>query len=64
MTRFEEVGINLMMSCNSVGEVTASYNRSCDLCCLRGRRCECDHCIIAVAHEKLVNMLTKKEVMA
>lgn len=37
MTKFEQVGIN-------------SFNISCNICCCKGMRIDCDRCAISEAH--------------
>lgn len=50
MTKFEQVGVNYQYDALSKREAERSFQRSCNVCCNRGMRIDCDRCAIAFAH--------------
>lgn len=50
MTKFEQVGVNYQNDAESKEQANHSFRYSCECCCTRGLRIECDRCAIAVAH--------------
>ena len=52
MTRFEEIGRNFIIRASSLEKAKESYDKSCEMCCLRGMRLDCDACCINTAYEK------------
>ena len=50
MTKFEQVGVNYQNDAGSKEQANRSFRYSCECCCNRGLRIECDRCAIAVAH--------------
>lgn len=50
MTKFEQVGVNYQNDAESKEQANRSFRYSCECCCTRGLRIECDRCAIAVAH--------------
>ena len=50
MTKFEQVGVNYQNNAESKEQANRSFRYSCECCCTRGLRIECDRCAIAVAH--------------
>ena len=54
MTKFEQIGVNYQYSANDTQEAQKAFEHSCDCCCAKGMRIECDRCAIAVAHHLVV----------
>lgn len=50
MTKFEMIGADIQYSAVSKRDAQKSFRYSCNLCCTRGIRIECDNCAIANAH--------------
>lgn len=57
MTKFEQVGINMQMSCGSIYEANRKFEYSCEVCCCRGINIQCDHCAIEATHKMVVAAL-------
>ena len=62
MTRFEENGASIQYSARSMPQAVQSFRRSCDMCCSRGLRIDCDRCGIAYAHERQVEILSAEAI--
>lgn len=54
MTKFEQVGVNYQYDAKSTQEANSAFKRSCDCCCAKGIRIDCDRCAIAHAHSMVV----------
>lgn len=54
MTKFEQIGINYQYEANSIKEANKAFQHSCDCCCNKGMRLDCDHCAIAFTHSLVV----------
>lgn len=61
MTKFEQVGINYQHDAQTKEQARRSFNHSCNCCCNRGMRIDCDHCAIAVVHSHVIAILDSKE---
>lgn len=61
MTKFEQVAINLQYSAYRKDWAVKQFQQTCYLCCLRGRHCDCDKCIIASTHQMVVAIIDDKE---
>jgi len=57
MSRFEEVGVNRQVCAETRAQAERSFAMSCDICCNRGLRIECDRCAIQAAHERMMKVL-------
>lgn len=62
MTKFEQLGVNYQYEAETKEQARRSFNYSCNCCCNRGMRIECDRCAIAVAHNHVVAALDSQEV--
>lgn len=47
MTKFETVGVNRQFDAINVEEANKAFAHSCEVCCKKGMRIECDKCHIA-----------------
>ena len=54
MTKFEQVGINFQYDASTKEQAIRSFNISCNICCCKGMRIDCDHCAIAEAHSLIM----------
>ena len=54
MTKFEQVGVNYQYNANSIEHANKSFEYSCNCCCHKGMRIDCDRCAIAHAHNLVV----------
>lgn len=54
MTRFERIGINYQYEANNIKEANKAFQHSCDCCCNKGMRLDCDRCAIAFTHSLVV----------
>lgn len=54
MTKFEQVGVNYQYAAETKAEANKSFKHSCDCCCNKGIRIDCDHCAIEQAHSLVI----------
>lgn len=54
MTKFEQVGVNYQYDANNIKEANKSFKYSCECCCNKGLRLNCDRCAIAHTHNLVV----------
>jgi hypothetical protein len=54
MTKFEQVGVNYQYDANTKEEANRAFKYSCNCCCQRGLRIECDRCAISCAHNLVI----------
>ena len=57
MAGFFEHGVYLQQHAVSVREANRKYATSCNICCNRGFRVDCDRCPIAVSNKQTVEVL-------
>ena len=50
MTKFEQKGITLQYEADSKESAIRAFKYSCDCCCTKGIKLECDRCAIANVH--------------
>lgn len=50
MTKFEQIGRNFQLAATDKAEANRSFRYSCDCCCNKGIRIDCDRCAIAQTH--------------
>lgn len=50
MTKFERIGVNYQNEAESKKQAQKSFAYSCNCCCTKGIRIDCDKCAIAKAH--------------
>lgn len=48
MTKFEQVGINYQYDALTKEAAIKAFKHSCNCCCNKGMRIDCDHCAIAM----------------
>lgn len=54
MTKFEQTGINLQYKAETKKEAQRAFAYSCDCCCNKGMRLDCDTCAISHTHSMVV----------
>ena len=54
MTKFETIGIARQHESDSKRDALKAFKHSCDVCCNRGMRIDCDRCAIAHVHREVV----------
>ena len=60
MTKFETIGVNFQYAATTIEQVNNSFKYSCDCCCNKGMRIDCDRCAIAHAHSLVVAYFADK----
>ena len=61
MTKFEQVGVNFQYMASTKNQAVKSFKYSCDCCCHKGMRINCDNCAIAYTHALVVTFFDNKE---
>lgn len=51
MTRFEEIGRDKITLSVTMEQCDRNFKKSCELCCTRGMRLECERCAINDAYD-------------
>lgn len=60
MTKFEQVGVNYQYDADTIKQANKSFAYSCNCCCIKGMRIDCDKCAIAHVHNLVVACLNDK----
>lgn len=60
MTKFEQAGVNFQYAALTTYQANRSFKYSCDCCCNKGMRIDCDRCAIAHAHSLVVACFADK----
>ena len=63
MTKFEQRGVGLQVESGSKREAERKFGYSCDVCCSRGLRLECDRCAIKATHDLTIAYFATRERM-
>ena len=50
MTKFEQKGVTFQYEADSKEAAMSAFKYSCDCCCTKGIKLECDRCAIANVH--------------
>ena len=61
MTKFEQVGINLQYAASTIEQANKNFEYSCNCCCNKGMRIDCDRCAISSVHNLVVAYFSDKE---
>lgn len=61
MTKFERVAINQQYKAYRKDWAIKQFNLTCELCCLRGRKTDCDKCNIAYTHSLVIASIDDAE---
>lgn len=54
MTKFEQIGANFQHESHSIAEANRNFARSCNTCCSKGIRLDCDYCAISHTHALVI----------
>ena len=54
MTKFEQVGVNMQYESTTKEIAQQKFSRSCECCCNKGLRINCDRCAIATVNQLVV----------
>ena len=54
MTKFETIGINYQYDASNLYEANKAFKHSCNCCCNKGIKIDCDNCGIAFAHSLVI----------
>ena len=54
MTKFEQKGIIFQYEADSKKSALDAFKYSCDCCCTKGMKIECDRCAIATVHSLVI----------
>lgn len=60
MTKFERIGVNYQFDATNIEEANKSFAHSCECCCNKGIRLECDKCAIEYTHRLVAAYFTDK----
>ena len=60
MTKFEQIGINYQYDATNIYEAQRAFKHSCNCCCNKGIKLECDKCAIANVHNMVVAYFNDK----
>lgn len=58
--KFENVGASLQWNARNAWQAKKLFEHSCELCCLRGLRIECERCHIQAAHNYVMETKFKR----
>ena len=61
MNKFEQVGVNYQYSAATKKEAQRAFAHSCNCCCNKGMRLDCDNCAISHVHSMVVAYFDDKE---
>ena len=64
MIKFERIGVNFQYDATSVEQANKSFEYSCECCCNKGIRLDCDRCAISHAHSLVVAYFNDEELKA
>lgn len=54
MIKFEQIGVELQNDAVNKYDARKKFEHSCNVCCTRGIRLDCDRCAIAATHKATV----------
>lgn len=54
MTKFEQIGVERQLESENKKEASQNFHHSCNVCCCRGMRIDCDKCSIAFVHNEVI----------
>lgn len=61
MTKFETVGVSFQNQAINKNQAIRSFQYSCNCCCTRGMKIDCDYCAINHAHQSTIALLDDLE---
>lgn len=57
MTKFEQVGVNMQYEASTKEMAQRKFSRSCECCCNKGLKIECNRCSISTVHQLVMAIL-------
>lgn len=60
MTKFEQIGINYQYDAASANDAQKAFQKSCNCCCNKGIKLDCDKCSIAYVHNLVMAYFNDK----
>lgn len=54
MTKFEQIGVERQLESENKMWALKNFRHSCNVCCYRGMRIDCDRCSIAFTHNEIL----------
>lgn len=57
VTKFEQIGVERQLESETKREALKNFKHSCEVCCYRGMRIDCERCSIAFVHSEVVAYL-------
>lgn len=60
MTKFEQIGVNYQHDAETPKQAMNAFKYSCNCCCSKGMRIDCDKCAIAATHNLVMACFNKK----
>ena len=54
MTKFEQVGVNYQYDADTKEAARRAFRYSCNCCCNRGMKIDCEKCSIAFVHSLVI----------
>lgn len=61
MTTFEKIGVERQENARNFYQAKKQFDWSCELCCTKGMRIDCDRCHIAWAHDNVKKNVFPKQ---
>lgn len=61
MHKFEQIGVNYQYDAPTKEMAIKSFRISCDICCCKGMRIECDRCAIYEAHSLVMACFNERK---
>ena len=61
MQKFEQVGVTFQYNATNKAEARKAFSYSCNCCCNKGMRIDCDHCAISHVHSMVMAYFDEKE---
>ena len=60
MTKIEQISVNRQYEDETVREANKAFDHSCDCCCNRGMKIDCERCSIEFVHSLVVACFNEK----
>lgn len=63
MTKFESIGVSMQRRSLSMLDAVRNFNNSCEMCCCRGMKIDCDRCSISAVHREVLVLYSREIVL-
>lgn len=64
MTKFEQIGVNRQYESETVNQANRAFKHSCDVCCNKGIKIDCERCSIEFVHSLVVACFNDRKEIA